>query len=165
MHFREFIASDAEFCFRTRSSAFIQKFHNELTPEDIAACVNTYKPNDYIRMAEEMPHFIVEEDGTSVGFFNLKRKDKFTAALPMIYIDLEYLGRGIGSACISFIENWIVTNWKEVQTLIVDTVIPKYNSGFYKKAGFVPVGESFCDFVGLKIKALRLKKNLKRRTK
>jgi GNAT superfamily N-acetyltransferase len=161
MRFREFKAIDAEFCFMVRSNAFIKEFHNELTPEEIAACVNAYLPNDYIRISDEMPHFIVEENDVSVGFFNLKHKDKYTAELPMIYLDLEYLGKGIGSACISYIEKWIAINWKEVNTLIVDTVIPKYNSGFYKKVGFIPVGESFCDFRGLKVKALRLKKDIK----
>ena len=160
MHFLDFKASDAEFCFRTRSNAFLNKFHNELSKEEIAVCIHAYQPNDYIKIAKDMPHFIVEDKGSSVGFFNLKRKDKITAELPMIYIDLEFLGRGIGSACISYLEKWIVTNWSEVKTLIVDTIIPEYNSGFYKKAGFVPAGESFCEFQGLKVKALRMKKNL-----
>jgi GNAT superfamily N-acetyltransferase len=161
MRFREFTFSDAEFCFRTRSNAFNRRFHKELTPKEIAVCVSTYMPKDYIRMAEETPHFIVEDDDTSVGFFSLKRKDKYTAEIPMLYVDLEYLGRGIGSSCIRYMEKWIVENWEEVQTLLVKTVIPEYNSGFYKKVGFVPIGNSFCNFRGLKIKALCLKKSMK----
>jgi len=44
--------------------------------------------------------------------------------------------------------------------LIVDTVIPKYNSKFYEKAGFKPMGDVYCEFPGNKIKALRLAKKL-----
>jgi hypothetical protein len=36
MKIRPFQPDDAEACFRLRSNAFIQKFHGELTPEEIA---------------------------------------------------------------------------------------------------------------------------------
>lgn len=133
MNIRKFKPGDAEACFRLRSNAFIQKFHGELSLQEIASAVNTYMPNDYIQMAEEMPFFIVEESDDVIGFFNLRRKDSRTAELPLIYIDLDNLGIGIGSACIEYIERWLSSNWKEVTTLIVDTVIPKYNSKFYVK--------------------------------
>ena len=54
MQFREFKESDAEFCFRTRSNAFIKKFHRELTNDEIASCINAYQPDDYIRIAKDM---------------------------------------------------------------------------------------------------------------
>jgi GNAT superfamily N-acetyltransferase len=162
MNIRLFKPSDAETCFRLRSNAFIQKFNGELSPRDIAAAVNTYMPKDYIRMAKKMPFFVIEEreHGHIIGFFNLKRKDLKTAELPLIYIDLDHLGKGIGAACIEYIERWIVTNWKEVVSLMVDTVIPKYNSKFYVKVGFSPIGGAYCEFMGRRIKALRLVKKL-----
>ena len=73
MNIRKFKPDDAEICFRLRSNAFIQKFHNELSLQEIASAVNAYMPVDYIRMAEEMPFFIVEENDRIFGFFNLKR--------------------------------------------------------------------------------------------
>ncbi len=160
MNIRQFMKKDAEFCFKVRSSAFFQKFYDELCPEVVAAGVNAYMPNDYIRMAEKMEFFIVEDNGLSVGFFTIKRKDATTAEIPLIYIDLNYLGRGIGKACIQFIEGWLSSNWIEVETLIVDTIIPKYNSGFYKRVGFMPTEETTCDFLDLRVKALRFCKNL-----
>ena len=160
MNIRKFKHDDAEICFRLRSNAFIQKFQNELSLQEIASAVNACMPVDYIRMAEEMPFFIVEENDRIFGFFNLKRKDARTAELPLIYIDLDTLGKGIGSACIDYIEGWLSSNWKEVNKLIVDTVIPKYNSKFYEKAGFKPMGDVYCEFPGNKIKALRLAKKL-----
>jgi GNAT superfamily N-acetyltransferase len=158
MNFRQFSESDAEFCFKTRSNAFIQKFYGELSPQEIAACVNAYMPDDYTRMSRERPVFIVEENDISLGFFSLKRLEDGTAELPLIYVDLAKLGHGVGSACLKYIENWLVVNWPEIKVLIVDTVIPLYNSGFYQKAGFIPLEEVLCEISGLKIKALRLSK-------
>jgi GNAT superfamily N-acetyltransferase len=160
MNIRKFKPDDAETCFRIRSKAFIQKFHNELSLQEIASAVNAYMPNDYIRMAREMPFFVVEENDRISGFFNLKRKDAKTAELPLIYVDIDTLGKGIGSACIDYIEGWLSSNWEEVSRLIVDTVIPKYNCKFYEKVGFKAIGDAYCDFLGNKIKALRLEKKL-----
>lgn len=160
MKFRFFRPDDAVFCFRLRSNAFIQKFYGELTGEEVAAAVNAYMPDDYIRMARENPIFIVEKDDTQIAFFRLKRIDESTAELPLIYIDLDRLGAGIGSACVEYMEQWLQENWPEVDTLIVDTVIPKYNSGFYQKAGFEPGESTQCEFLGRKLKALRLRKKL-----
>lgn len=155
MKIRPFSPMDAQFCFKVRSNAFIQKFYGELTPEEVAAAVNAFMPNDYIRMAAEMPFFIAEQGGTPVGFFMLKRKDTSTAELPLVYIDLESLGQEIGSDCIDYIERWLSSNWREV-----NTVIPKYNGGFYKKVGFVPSEDTFCEFGGRKVNALRLVKKI-----
>jgi GNAT superfamily N-acetyltransferase len=130
MNFRPFIPEDAEFCFRVRSNAFIQKFYGELTPEEVYAGVNAYLPDDYTRMAENTPIFIVEESGAPVGFFLLVRVDPATAELTQLYIDPVYFAKGIGSACIRFMEKWLLSNWTGVDTIIVDTVIPKYNRGF-----------------------------------
>lgn len=160
MNIRKFKPDDAEACFRLRSDAFIQKFNDELSLQDIASAVNAYMPGHYIRMAQEMPFFIVEGDGRIYGFFNLKREDLNTAELPLIYVGLDALGKGIGSACIDYIEEWLSSNWKEVTNLIVDTVIPKYNRKFYEKMGFKPIGDAYCEFLGHKIKALRLAKKL-----
>ncbi|MHC4310436.1 MAG: GNAT family N-acetyltransferase [Planctomycetota bacterium] len=160
MNIRKFKPDDAEICFRFRSNAFIQKFHNELSLQEIASAVNAYMPRDYIRMAVEMPFFITQERSKIIGFLNLKRRDENTAELPLIYIDLDTLGQGIGSACIDYIEQWLSSNWKDVTKLLVDTVIPKYNSRFYEKVGFKPIGDAYCEFMGRKIKALRLEKKL-----
>ena len=160
MNIRKFKPDDAETCFTLRSNAFMYKFHNELSLQQIGSEVNAYMPSDYIRMAVEMPFFIVEENRKIIGFFNLKRKDEKTAELPLIYINLDTLDKGIGSACIDYIEQWLSSNWKDVTKLIVDTIIPKYNSRFYVNVGFKPIGYAYCEFMGRKIKALRLVKKL-----
>ena len=162
MKIRPFQPDDAESCFRLRSNAFIQKFYEELTPEEIAAAVNAYMPNDFILMAQKNPCFIVEDDGNPIGFFNLKRKDDITAEIPLIYLDLDRLGGGFGTACIEHMEKWLLENWSQVYTLVVDTVIPKYNSGFYRKVGFKTKEFTYCEFSGKKLKALRLIKKIRK---
>jgi hypothetical protein len=54
------------------------------------------------------------------------------------------------------IEQWVTTNWSDVTTLIVDTVIPEYNGGFYRKVGFIPAGDAICSFGDMPVRALRL---------
>jgi hypothetical protein len=88
-----------------RSNAFIQKFYGGLTPVEVAAGVNSYMPDDYIRMSEEMPFFIVEDDEMRLGFFAIKQVNDRTAEFPLIYLDLNSVGQGIGKSCIQFIEN------------------------------------------------------------
>lgn len=161
MEIRKFLLGDAEFCFKIRSTIFIEKFYSELSPEVVTAAVNAYLPNDYIRMSREKEFFIVEENGLPVGFFTIERKDTNMAEIPLIYIDLNHLRKGIGKACILFIEEWLLSNWKEVEMLIVDTIIPKYNSGFYQRVGFIPTEKTLCDFPNLRVKAVRFCKVLK----
>ena len=102
----------------------------------------------------------MEQNDGPVGFFNLKRKTSHTAELPLIYLDLDHLGEGIGSACIDYIGKWLAENWPEVNELIVDTVIPKYNAGFYEKVGFIPIESTTVEFAEQRIKALRLVRKL-----
>ncbi|UCC13038.1 MAG: GNAT family N-acetyltransferase [candidate division WOR-3 bacterium] len=162
---RWFRPDDAEFCYNTRRSAYNHEFTDELSEREITAAVSAYEPVDYIHMAERMPFFVAELHTECVGFFTLKRLDTYTAEIPLIYITLENIGTGIGSTCIEYIEQWIREHWPDVNTLTVDTIIPKYNSGFYKKVGFTTDKQVFCEFKGLTVKALRLIKHLRIGTK
>ncbi len=158
---RWFRPDDAEFCYETRRSAYSNEFTGELTEQEIAAAMSAYEPVDYIHMAERMPFFVAELHTERVGFFTLKRLDTRTAEIPLIYITLENIGTGIGTKCIAYIEQWIREHWPGINKLIVDTIIPRYNSGFYKKVGFTSEKQVCCEFKGLTVKALRLIKTLK----
>ena len=116
--------------YKIRSDAFIQKFYNELGAPATAAGVDDFRPNDYIQMAKKTPFFVAEDDNGIIGFFTIHRKNALVAKIPLIYIDLKKLGRNIGQTLIDCIERWVTANWPEVNTLGVDTVIPKYSSGF-----------------------------------
>jgi len=160
LRIRKFTPDDAEFCFKVRSSAYIAKFYKELGPAAVAACVNAYMPADYVRMSEETEVFVVEDEAVPLGFFTIKRVDRNTAELPLIYLDLGHIGQGIGAWCIGYIEDWIRANWREVRTLVVDTIIPRYNGGFYQKVGFRRVAETFCEFPDQRVPAIRFEKRL-----
>jgi len=160
MKIRPFKPIDAEFCFKTRSSAFVQKFYEEIGSEAVAAGLKAYMPDDYDRMAEENPTFIVESMGSPIGFFSIRRESITEAELFLLYLDIDHRGQGIGCACIDFMENWIKQNWSEVDTFFLDTVVPRYNSGFYEKTGFQPQEEVVCAFPGVQVNALRMNKPL-----
>ena len=161
MHFRKFAPEDAQFCFQLRNQAFTDLFGGQLQPEEVAAAVNAYQLADYIRMAGKGAFFIVEHRDSRAGFFYLQRIDPATAELCLIYIDPRFHQRGIGRGCIGHIDRWVSANWKKVDTLIVDTVIPGYNALFYQKAGFTPLGQSVCVLSGMPVKALRLSRRIK----
>ena len=160
INIRNFKDQDAHICFKIRSSAFIQKFYPELGARATSAGVNAYMPQDYVRMANKAPFFVAEDSSGVIGFITIERQGTRVAEIPLIYIDLNQLGKQIGQTLIAYIEQWVTANWPEVTTLIVDTVIPAYNSGFYKKIGFVPAGQVVCDFPDMQVPALRLEKKL-----
>jgi len=160
MHFRTFAYEDALFCYTIRKRAFTELFVDELTPVQISACVDAYALYDYLRMQKAGEFFIAEEDGVPRGFFTLKRLTRNKAEFPMIYIDPDHLGQGRGRECLRWLESWVITNWPEVTRLIVDTVIPRTNGGFYEAMGYTVKGETICRYAGLDIPATRYFKTL-----
>ena len=96
-----------------------------------------------------------------MGFFIIRRHSLKTAELVLLYIDLLCLGKGLGGICCSFIDNWIKQYWNEVEIIYVDTIIPKYNSEFYQKMGYIQTGIVSCEFPGKSVPAVRLEKILK----
>ena len=161
MNFREFNNEDAEFCFKTRSAAFIQEFYNELDPEIVTLCVNAYMPKDYINFPKSMKVFIAEDSGEEIGFVTVKRIDAATAEIPLIYFRLEKLGMGYGKKSMEFLEEWVKTNWIEVKKIFLDTIIPIYNGDFYRKMKYSEAGESICNFSGQRVKAVRFEKYIR----
>ena len=144
MHFRTFAYEDALFCHTIRKRAFTELFAAELTRVQIAACVDAYALYDYVRMQKDGEFFIAEEDGSPRGFFTLTRRTRKKAKIPMIYFDPDHLGRGLGDESLRWLEGWVLTNWPEVTRLVVDTVIPHTNGGFYEAMGFTAGETYFC---------------------
>jgi GNAT superfamily N-acetyltransferase len=159
--FRRFRPGDAAFCFRCRAAAFIVEFRDELSPAAIAACVNAYLPEDYVRMAGELEFFVAEEGGEPAGFVTMGRAGPAEAEIPLLYVDLARLGRGLGTRCLRHAEDWIAAHWPEVATLFLDTIIPRYNGGFYRRLGFAEDGETICAFPGASLPALRFRKRMR----
>jgi hypothetical protein len=76
IHIRNFEARDAEVCFKIRSAAFIQKFHPEPGARATTAGANAFMPD----------------------------KDTGVAEIPLIYVDLNPIGKQIGQAMMGYIE-------------------------------------------------------------
>ena len=160
MHFRTFAFEDALFCYTVRKRAFTELFANELAPAEIAACGDAYALYDYVRMQKAGEFFIAEEDGVPRGFFTLKRLGRKKAEIPLLYLDPDHRGQGLGQECLRWLEQWVATNWTEITHLQVDTVIPGANSDFYETMGFTNAGETICHFPDLDLKATRFIKEM-----
>ena len=160
MQFRTFAFEDALFCYTVRKRAFIELFAKELSPAEISTCVDAYALYDYVRMQKAGEFFIAEEDGVFRGFFTLKRLTRKKVEIPLIYLDPDHRGRGLGQACMHWLEQWVAANWTEATHLLVDTVIPRVNGGFYEALGFTNAGETVCHFPDLKLKATHFIKEI-----
>ena len=160
MKIKKFTANDAEFCYHTRTAAFKEKFIPEIGSNAAAIAGEAYQPEDYIRLANSMQIFIIHEHDKREGFFTIKIVNCFTAEIPLIYISLDSLGQGYGSFAMRYIEQWLQQNQPQIKTIFLDTIIPKYNGGFYKKMGYRQSGSSFCTFGSLRIPAIRFEKSL-----
>ncbi len=160
MNFRTFAYEDALFCYTIRKRAFTELFDLELTRAEISACVDAYALYDYVRMLKAGEFFIVEEDGSPFGFFTLEHRTRKKAEIPMLYLDLDRLGQGIGRECMLWLQNWITTNWPDITQLLVETVTPLANGGFYEAMGFTAAGHTTCHFSGHAIKAARFTKEI-----
>ena len=103
-----------------RSEAFTTLFTDELSAETIAVCVNAYLPHDYIQLAEATEIFVAEENNEVIGFFNLKQINNATIEIPLIYFDLNWLGRGYGRKCLDYIE-LLLSRRPGIKELVVET--------------------------------------------
>jgi len=143
---RDFKSSDAEACFRIRVEAFIKLFYNEIGPDGVVAGINAYLPGKYIQIAETLPIFVAVDDEAKIGFIASRFIDHASIEILFLYITLDYLRKGIGSQLVSYLENWIRKQHPEIERIIVDTAVPKYNQKFYEKMGYSKLGESECQY-------------------
>ena len=156
---RPFLPSDAHVCLSLRTDAFKGLFVKEIGENAAQAGIEAYTPQDIIFLAENNPFFVAETLNKITGFIGSKIHDKSTIEILFLYVDLNFLHRGIGSELLLHFEEYVRTNLTDIDTIIVDTIIPKYNQKFYEKMGYVKVGMSFCDYPSAKIRAVRLEKS------
>jgi len=155
-----FQASDAEDCFRIRASAFIKLFYDEIGSDAVARGVNAFMPADYIRFAENQPIFVAFADQKPIGFIAARFMNQSSIEILFLYVQLDFLGKGFGTALINHFESWLNKHHNSLQQIIVDTAVPKYNQRFYEKIGYSKVGNSECQYPDGSISAVRLAKFL-----
>lgn len=157
---RPLVPADAEFCFRVRAEAFILQFCTELGPEAVATGVNAYMPSDYLAMARSMPTFVAELAGDPVGFCMCRRADGPAGEILLLYVRGGEQGHGVGRGLVAHAESWMRAHWPGLRRLVVDTVVPARNQGFYERMGYRPAGEHPYEFPGRTVRAVRLEKAL-----
>lgn len=145
-----------------RAGAFVQEFYGELGPKAVAAGINAYMPRDYVRMAETMPTFVAVDQQEPIGFVTVRFTDEATSEMLFLYVKLDRTGRGVGSELLRFAEQWVRKEHPQINQMVVDTAVPRYNQGFYEKLGYKPIGESECPFPDGPVRAVRLGKDLRK---
>lgn len=159
MTIRDFSPSDAGPCLEIRRQAFTNVFGGELGADGIRAGLSAYGPSDLIRMSEHGKSFVADDDGP-IGFCTVHRKDSITVELLLVYIKLDRLKQGLGTALVEHAEQWVSSHWTDVVWFDVKTVVPKYNRGFYERLGFRSVGRTQVQFPGKVVQALHLRRQI-----
>jgi len=161
VRFRPFQPADARFCWATRRRAFDELFHRELPSEICRIGRDALLPGDYSALARSGAVFIAESGRDRRGFFVLTRPAPPQVELYLIYLVPEQSGRGIGRACLAFMEEWIRRHWPEAETLFLYTIVPGVNGGFYQRLGFA-AEDIIMDYHGQEVPAVRFSKSLRR---
>jgi ribosomal protein S18 acetylase RimI-like enzyme len=157
---KPFLPSNARACCSLRTDAFKELFVKEIGDNATRVGIEAYSPENLILLAENNPFFVAKTYNALVGFIGSKIHDKRTIEILFLYVDLNFLKRRIGSELLLHFEEHVRNNLTDIDTIIVDTIIPKYNQKFYEKMGYDKVGESFCDYRSAKIRAVRMEKHL-----
>lgn len=111
-------------------------------------------------MNETIPIFVAVDGKAQIGFIASRFVDRTTIEILFLYIRLDYLRKGIGTKLVWYLEDWIRKQHPEIDRIIVDTAVPKYNQKFYEQIGYSIVGESECQYPNGSLKAIRLIKEL-----
>lgn len=159
MTIRDFSPSDVDLCLEIRRQAFTDVFRDELGADGVRAGLSAYGPSGLIRLSEGGKSFVADDDGP-IGFCTIQRKDSITADLLLVYVKLNRLKQGFGTALVEHAEEWMSSHWTDVAWFDVETVIPKYNRGFYERLGFRSVGKTQVEFPGKVVQALHLRRQI-----
>ena len=160
MIIRDFNPIDAEACLQMRYDAIDIIFRGKISPEGVDAHLREYKPSDLVRISEEGKSFVADDDGSLVGFCTIYKKTPYAVDLPFVYIKLDRLKEGVGTALMNHMEKWIPGNWPEVVCVEVKTVIPEYNGRFYKQLGYKEAGPCEIVFKDGTVPAVKYVKNI-----
>jgi ribosomal protein S18 acetylase RimI-like enzyme len=158
---RAFEAHDADACFRIRTDAFVKLFQAEIGPAGAAAGINAYLPTDYVHLAQTSPAFVADEAGEVIGFVALRFVDDSTVGIHFLYVRLDHTGRGIGRALVERLEDCVRKEYPQIQRMVLNTAVPRYNQAFYERLGFVNSGDSVIHYPDGPVTAIRLEKMLR----
>lgn len=137
LSFRKAHTRDSEFVFTVKKAAFREYV------EQVWGWDDDYQKELHNRRFDSQDLRIIQFRGTDVGFLATSSTPD-TLKVNQLFILPEYQGKGIGSACVTFILDDASLERKSValQVLKVNT----RGIAFYQRLGFIIVGESSTHF-------------------
>jgi GNAT superfamily N-acetyltransferase len=126
--------ADAQAICRVAIRALRETNARDYTPDVIAGLVAGFSPQRIAAFIASRPFYVALADGTVVGTANLDG-----TAARAVFVDPDHQGKGIGAGLMEAIED--LARERSVATLHVQSSTTA--EGFYKKLGYVAVGEKF----------------------
>jgi GNAT superfamily N-acetyltransferase len=126
--------ADADAICRVAIRALRETNARDYTPDVIARLVAGFVPQRIAAFIASRPFYVALARGVVVGTANLDG-----TAARAVFVDPDHQGQGIGAGLMEAIENLART--RSVTTLQVQSSATA--QGFYKKLGYVVVGEKF----------------------
>jgi GNAT superfamily N-acetyltransferase len=126
--------ADAEAICRVAIRALRETNARDYTPDVIARLVAGFTPQRIAIFIASRPFYVALVRGTVVGTANLDG-----AAARAVFVDPDHQDQGIGAGLMTAVEKLART--RSVTTLHVQSSTTA--EGFYKKLGYVAVGEKF----------------------
>jgi N-acetylglutamate synthase-like GNAT family acetyltransferase len=127
-------AADAQAICRVAIRTLRETNARDYTPDIIARLVTGFSPPRIAEYIASRPFYVALADGAVVGTANLDG-----AAARAVFVDPDHQSRVIGAGLMAVIED--LARARSVTTLHVLSSITA--EGFYKKLGYVTVGEKF----------------------
>jgi GNAT superfamily N-acetyltransferase len=127
-------AADAQAICRVAIRTLRATNARDYTPDVIARLVAGFSPQRIAAFIASRPFYVALARGAVVGTANLDG-----AAARAVFVDPDHQGQGIGAGLMTAIED--LARARSVTTLHVQSSITA--EGFYKKLGYVAVGEKF----------------------
>jgi GNAT superfamily N-acetyltransferase len=126
--------ADAEAICRVAIRTLRETNARDYTPDVIARLVAGFSPQRIAAFIASRPFYVALAHGAVVGTANLDG-----AAARAVFVDPGHQGQGVGAGLMAVIED--LARARSVTTLHVQSSITA--EGFYKKLGYVAVGEKF----------------------
>jgi GNAT superfamily N-acetyltransferase len=128
--------ADADAICRVAIRALHETNARDYTPDVIARLVAGFVPQRITAFIASRPFYVALARGAVVGTANLDG-----AVARAVFVDPDHQGRGIGAGLMAAVENLAWS--RSVTTLHVQSSTTA--EGFYRKLGYVAVGEKFHD--------------------
>jgi ribosomal protein S18 acetylase RimI-like enzyme len=147
---RAYQPSDASACHALRRAAFLGAFGEFLSPEEAQAGADSYDAAEYAARIGGMTTWVAVRDRAIVGFCAVRVHPQARAEVAYLYVGEEHRGAGLGSRLLRHAEKYISEAHPDLAAFFMDTVVPKYNQGFWERMGYRVVGKSGCEYLEIK---------------